>query len=80
MTDTLFKINRAAWRADMELASMALEWYVNTGRSTWRFDKALKCANPDKLVRFIGNDGDYRSAINKAKKYLKRYCGYSEEV
>ena len=79
LTSTLFEINRAARYADCELAGYALEWFVNSGRSTWRFDRALKKANPEKLVRFIGVDGDYRSAVNKAKKYLKRYCGYSEE-
>ena len=80
MTTTLFNINRAARFADCECAGYALEWFVNTGRSTWQFDKALKRANPDKLVRFIGNDGDYHSAVKRAKQYLKRYCGLDKEA
>ena len=80
MNEVLYKIKRAADLTGYDLAWLAIEWYVGTGRSTWRFDKALKRANPEKLVRYMGDDGNYHSAIKKAKRYLQRYCGLEKEA
>lgn len=69
--------------ASIDSAVEALIWYVSTGRSYMDFDKALKRANLDKLIRYMVKDsnfsGEYNPLIKSAKKYLSRFCGMPKD-
>ena len=59
----------------------SIKWYVLTGRSSVTWDKALKKANPKKLISYIlkSSDQSVDGQIKSTTKYLKRYCGLKYE-
>ena len=64
-----------------KVAADALVWYINTGRCTWGFMMAAGRTNLRKLIAAMAKaeTACYDDLISAAKKYLARYCKYSEK-
>ena len=56
----------------------SLAWYLTTGRACYAWEKALKRADPKKLINFIlkQDDQSVDAQVRNATRYLKRHCGY----
>lgn len=48
-----------------------LEWYVNTGRASVEFLRALVTAKPFMVARRLHKGGSYDEAVSRIKDYLK---------
>ena len=55
-----------------------IRWYIQTGRASTPWLKALFKANPQKLLAGIARKGSQSTDdnIRTTTSYLKRYCGF----